>query len=262
MAKTKKFYINCAKSGRTLYTIIRRKADGYYLDSSDGNFVSLARIGGSLTEDTISKSQYIFSENRTIWTDGIYIAPIFHQRGSIPNPTIDTIIAWYEFYIYNDEEYQKPANNSTIKEIDCFISKKNINLYAYIRRENDGLYLDRTDGVFKSTPSMYHNQLTEDSVIKGFYTLDENRTVWTDGTYTACIYQRRGALYDPSTDRMVGDWKIYVIDNVEVPSPFNSCDVAITNNSLIQEMNEKIDKIYETSSSYSYENTGGSITII
>lgn len=81
-------------TGNTIYLMVKRISDGYYLDDSNGSFaVSPADPYVSTSEDSIMKGLYSKSESRTVWTDGFYDAVAYKQVGGSPAPVSDTIVA-------------------------------------------------------------------------------------------------------------------------------------------------------------------------
>ena len=101
----KKIISDWSETGKTVYTIIRREADGYRLNDADGTFAAApADPYLLLTEDSFIKGRYEVSEARTVWTDGRYTVAIYKQAGGSPAPVSDTIIGTGELWIVSDSE--------------------------------------------------------------------------------------------------------------------------------------------------------------
>ena len=91
-----------------------------------------------------------------------------------------------------------------------------LTVYGIIRRESDDFRMDDADGSFAASPADPYVSFTEDAVIKGRYELDEDRTVWADGLYTAAIYNQAGGSPAPSSDTIIGTGELAIKDDVEV----------------------------------------------
>lgn len=105
MAYAKKIISDWSETGKTVYAIVRREADGYRLNDADGAFaLAPADPYLSLTEDTVIKGRYEKSEARTVWTDGRYTVAVYKQAGGSPAPASDTIVGSGELAIENDLE--------------------------------------------------------------------------------------------------------------------------------------------------------------
>lgn len=105
MANVKKISLFHSATGKTVYAIIRRAADGYRLNDADGSFAAApADPYLSLAEDTVIKGLYEVSESRAVWTNGKYEIFVYEQAGGSPAPTSDKMIGSGEIYISNDEE--------------------------------------------------------------------------------------------------------------------------------------------------------------
>lgn len=77
-------------------------------------------------------------------------------------------------------------------------------VYAIIRRSSDKALLNDANGTFSALPADPHIALTEDATIKGFYEVDEKRSVWANGEYFEFFYNQLDASPAPSTDDLVG----------------------------------------------------------
>lgn len=93
------------ETGKTMYTIIRREADGYLLNDADGAFVNApADPYLTLPEHATIKGLYEVAESRAAWNDGRYTFVVYKQTGGAPAPASDTIIGGGELYIVADAE--------------------------------------------------------------------------------------------------------------------------------------------------------------
>lgn len=82
-----------AATGLTVYAIIAREADGYYLNDADGSFAAApADPYLSLTENGTANGLYQVSESRATWTDGRYLVVYYSRLGGAPAPATDTIL--------------------------------------------------------------------------------------------------------------------------------------------------------------------------
>lgn len=89
-------------------------------------------------------------------------------------------------------------------------------LYDIIRRNSDGMYMDNSDGIFKSLPiSNMFKILTEDSIIKSFYYAIENRILWDNGTYLITSYEQVSGSPSLSGDLILGSYTMEVRNNEE-----------------------------------------------
>lgn len=114
MPNVKKIIANWNETEETVYCIIRREADDFRLDDSDGSFTtSPADPYLALTEDAVIKGRYEVEESRTEWDDGRYTVAAYKQDGGAPVPTDDTMIASGEIFISDDEEIT-PEDYSTL----------------------------------------------------------------------------------------------------------------------------------------------------
>jgi hypothetical protein len=107
MANVKVIRTDWSQTGITVYCMVTRDADGYFLRSSDGAFAfdgTGANSYNSLTEDSIVKGRYRLNESRTVWNDGLYLITIYKQVGGSPTPTSDTVIGTGNMYISSDTE--------------------------------------------------------------------------------------------------------------------------------------------------------------
>lgn len=110
MANVKKIALDHNETGKTVYCIIARAADGYLLNDADGAFAAApADPYLSLAEHATIKSRYTVSESRTAWNNGIYSVTIYKQAGGSPSPVADTVIGSGEIAIADDLEITTPT---------------------------------------------------------------------------------------------------------------------------------------------------------
>ncbi len=103
MPNVKKLSTAKIVTGSTVYCIIRREVDGYYLDDADGAFANApADPYEELAEDGTIKGLYEVSESRTAWNQGWYKVFFFLQAGGSPAPASDTLPDSVEFYVIGD----------------------------------------------------------------------------------------------------------------------------------------------------------------
>ena len=102
MANDKRLNVK-APTGSTVYAIIKRVSDAYYLNDTDGFFaISPVDPYLSLAEDGTMKGYFSKTENRTTWTDGDYLIAIYQQSGGSPAPVSDTLLSVEQIQIRND----------------------------------------------------------------------------------------------------------------------------------------------------------------
>jgi len=103
-----------------------------------------------------------------------------------------------------------------IKRITCPYSQTGLVVYCIVRREVDKFLLDDADGSFRAAPADPYLSMPEDSSIRGRYEVDEDRTVWDDGKYTAVVYKQTGGSSIPAADVVIGAGEFDVSNNGEV----------------------------------------------
>jgi len=91
-----------------------------------------------------------------------------------------------------------------------------LTVYCIIRREADNFRMDDANGSFAESPSDPYISLTEDTVIKGRYELDEARTVWNDDRYTVAFYNQVGGSEIPANDTIIGTGELIIKNDLEV----------------------------------------------
>lgn len=123
----KRLIINYSETNIVVYCIVRREADNYRLDDSNGSFsVNPADPYLALAEDAVIKGHYEVNENRTVWNDGLYTISFYKQVGSSPNPSNDTQIGSGMMYIKNDTEIVLNSNldtlSSNLNNLDTYVN--------------------------------------------------------------------------------------------------------------------------------------------
>ena len=99
------------------------------------------------------------------------------------------------------------------KNIQFDYFDKNLSLYLIISFERDQYLLDNTDGVFRLSPADPYIIMTENSIVKGLYELNENRTLWEDGNYHCSVFQKKGTSPDPTIDDKIGEGDIFITND-------------------------------------------------
>jgi hypothetical protein len=98
-------------TGSTIYCIIRRDTDGFFLNDADGAFAAApADPYISMTEHASMKGLYELSEARSAWNDGLYTVVAYVQTGVGPAPASDYVISLGQMAIADDAE----ITNATI----------------------------------------------------------------------------------------------------------------------------------------------------
>jgi hypothetical protein len=114
MAATKKITV-ITDTALTVYVVIRRNADGYFLDDTDGSFqASPADIDLPLSEDATVKGLYTVSESRAVWSDGDYTVIPFAQNGGSPATATDCPLGVGTLPIKNDIEVDLYSMNNNL----------------------------------------------------------------------------------------------------------------------------------------------------
>lgn len=90
MPGTKSAFVSGPTSA-TVYAIVKRLGDGYYLNDASGAFVTPAPADPyvALIEDAILKGVYAFSEARAAWSNGLHRIAFYKQAGGAPAPATD-----------------------------------------------------------------------------------------------------------------------------------------------------------------------------
>lgn len=89
----KNFIQPWGETGKTIYGIFRRTADGYLLSQADGNFANApATPYVPAAEDGTIKGRYAIAESRQAWNDGGYEFYFYKQAGGAAAPASDTLV--------------------------------------------------------------------------------------------------------------------------------------------------------------------------
>ena len=134
MPNTKKHTVPWSETGKTVYCIIRREIDGYYLNDADGAFADApADPYVALTEDGTIKGLYELSESRAAWNDGYYFWFTYRQTGVTRVPASDMLIYAYKMSILGDAEvdmlaraYEIVNNKMTIVDATGVVALRNV----------------------------------------------------------------------------------------------------------------------------------------
>lgn len=104
MAATKTI-LALSDTGQTLYAVVRRALDGYFLNDADGAFAAAPSDRYlSFSEDGTVKGLYSLTENRTAWDDGKYDVLLYSQTGGSPATASDFPIGEDEIEMQDDAE--------------------------------------------------------------------------------------------------------------------------------------------------------------
>ena len=76
-------------------------------------------------------------------------------------------------------------------------------VYCSVRRELDDFLIDDVNGKFAKAPVDPFIALTEDSTFDGVFEKDEDRSVWSNGNFTAIYYKQAGGSPVPSADTVL-----------------------------------------------------------
>lgn len=109
-------------------------------------------------------------------------------------------------------------------------------VYFICVRAADSFRLDDGDGDFATSPADPYISWTEDSVLKGRYSLSESRVAWDNGLYTYAVYKQAGGSPAPVSDTIIGTGELWILSDVEVvvddPANFkadvSNLDVAVS----------------------------------
>jgi hypothetical protein len=148
MASTKVFSFDWTTSGLTVYMIVQRVADSYYLNDADGTFAAApADPYIEATADSVIPSRYIATEARAAWNDGYYNVAAYSQAGGSPAPATDTLIGSGQIQIAGDvvassgtgstlctDADIKVACNISGTSLDTLISRINYAVTYWIQR--------------------------------------------------------------------------------------------------------------------------------
>ena len=108
------FFYTCIQPNGPL-TVVRNPTNGSYW-SSTGSALNVPTEDQywsllppfdpylSFTENSIIKGRYDFSEDRSVWVDGLYTATAYQRTGSYPAPEVDTVLGIKSMYVKNNAE--------------------------------------------------------------------------------------------------------------------------------------------------------------
>lgn len=129
MAATKTI-LALSDTGQTVYAVIRRGVDGYFLNDADGSFSAAPSDRYlSLAEDSTIKGLYTVAENRTVWDDGDYAILIYSQTGGSPATASDFPVGDGKMQIQDDAEVT-PASSVDMTGFRVLLSRLNNSLGA------------------------------------------------------------------------------------------------------------------------------------
>lgn len=93
-------------TGATVYCIVERDVDGYFLTALKTSFADSIAYP-AMTEDANIKGLYVLNTNDAAWDDGSYTIVAYCQTGASPSPAGDVVIAHGSMRISDDMEVQK-----------------------------------------------------------------------------------------------------------------------------------------------------------
>lgn len=99
-------------------------------------------------------------------------------------------------------------------------SATGLTVYFICVRSVDDFRLDDGDGDFATSPADPYISFTEDSVLKGRYSLSESRFVWDNGLYTYAVYKQAGGSPAPVSDTIIGTGELAITNDTEVNAIF------------------------------------------
>jgi len=124
-------------TGESVYAIVKRLSDNFYLNDADGSFTaSPADPFKTLSEDGVALGLYLANETRERWPDGEYLV-VYYAALTTPDPSVDTLISFSEISLRSDYTVT-----------DGFISDRIMggilpNLYK-LQKQSDQIYGDQT----------------------------------------------------------------------------------------------------------------------
>lgn len=114
MANYKRF-VTGYLTGATVYVMVIRDTDGYYLATDKGSFASGAGYP-AMSEHATVKGLYALNTNDAEWDDGAYTVAAYVQAGASPAPASDTLISCGTLRILDDTEVDMIAALVSILE--------------------------------------------------------------------------------------------------------------------------------------------------
>lgn len=116
-------------TGLTVYAVILRDVDGYYLNDADGSFAAAPSDRYlSLTEDATVKGLYTVSESRTAWDDGEYSVLGYEQSGGSPATASDFPLGSSTFALKDDAEVDLSDITLNTQGLMVLLSRLNTSL--------------------------------------------------------------------------------------------------------------------------------------
>ena len=111
MANDKNITLLVADRNLTVYCMVRRNADNYFLDNTDGEFRAVSVDPYIyLTENSTVSGFYELAESRAAWEDGEYDVFIYSRLGATPNLSSDDIIGGGTMEMFEDLEINQFTN--------------------------------------------------------------------------------------------------------------------------------------------------------
>lgn len=108
MANYKKI-VTSYTTGFTVYVMVSRDADGYFLATAKTSFAAGAGYP-AMSEDATIKGLYVLNTNDVAWNDGFYTVVSYVQAGASPDPAGDTVLSCGTMRISNDLEIASDLN--------------------------------------------------------------------------------------------------------------------------------------------------------
>lgn len=152
MPGTKAFQIGAA-TGRTVYCMVKRLADGFYLNDGTGGFVSPAPADPyiAMAEDGTLKGVYSLSESRAAWNNGLYRLAFYLQAGGAPAPATDAPpIAVIDAAVLGDVVMDPYRNAADATATKAFVLSQ-----RRAQKTSDGKVSELTDQVQISNAQAY-----------------------------------------------------------------------------------------------------------
>lgn len=118
-------------TGRTVYAMVSRDADGYFLATAKTSFAAGAGYP-ALSEHATVKGLYTLNTNDAAWDDGTYTVVAYSQAGASPAPVSDTVLSFGTLRILNDLE----------------VSADNMG----VSYQDGAIWIDTTNGTAGTTP--------------------------------------------------------------------------------------------------------------
>lgn len=105
MANAKQILLPYSETGKTVYAVIERQADSYFLNDATGAFAAAPTDKYlSMPENSITLGLYMVTESRTAWDDGNYTVTVYKQAGGSPNLSVDTLLGSGVMVLLGDTE--------------------------------------------------------------------------------------------------------------------------------------------------------------